>query len=52
MAIAADTLPNTVGHMAGWITDPQAIKPGSFMPQMDVAPADVNSLANYLEALK
>jgi cytochrome c oxidase subunit II len=52
MAIAADTLPNTVGHMAGWITDPQAIKPGNFMPRMNVEARDVNVLANYLEALK
>jgi cytochrome c oxidase subunit II len=52
MAIAADTLPNTVAHMAGWITDPQAIKPGNFMPRMNVEARDVNVLANYLEALK
>jgi cytochrome c oxidase subunit II len=52
MAIAADTLPNTIGHMAGWITDPQRVKPGNFMPRMDVEASDVNALAKYLEALK
>jgi len=52
MALAADTLPNTVGHMAGWITDPQSIKPGSNMPQMNIDASDVSPLANYLESLK
>jgi cytochrome c oxidase subunit 2 len=52
MAIAADTLPNTVGHIAGWITDPQSIKPGNNMPRMNISASDVNVLANYLEALK
>src|SRR5439155_1916968 len=31
--IAAGTLPNTRGHLAGWIIDPQTIKPGNQMPR-------------------
>jgi cytochrome c oxidase subunit 2 len=52
MALAADTIPNSVGHVAGWIADPQAIKPGNFMPQMTIKPGDVDVLSHYLEALK
>jgi cytochrome c oxidase subunit 2 len=51
-AIAADTLPNTVGYMAGWIADPQAIKPGNYMPSVPLNGGDLNALVHYLEALK
>ena len=30
--LAAASVPNTVGHLAGWILDPQSIKPGAKMP--------------------
>jgi cytochrome c oxidase subunit 2 len=51
-AIAADTLPNTLGSMAGWIADPQAIKPGNYMPSVPLDGGDLNALVHYLEALK
>jgi cytochrome c oxidase subunit 2 len=50
--IAAGSLPNTPGHLAGWITDPQKIKPGVRMPQHNLAPADLRALLEYLESLK
>src|SRR5690606_34478357 len=31
--LAAATRPNTRGHLGGWISDPQAIKPGNRMPR-------------------
>lgn len=50
--IAAGTLPNTRGHLAGWILDAQGIKPGSRMPPNPLAPADLHALLEYLENLR
>ena len=52
MTIAAGTLPNTRGHMGGWIVDPQGIKPGVKMPPNQIPPADLQALISYLESLK
>jgi len=50
--LAAGTLPNTRGHLAGWILDPQGIKPGVNMPANPMPPEDLDALLAYLEALK
>jgi cytochrome c oxidase subunit II len=50
--IAAGTLPNTRGNLAGWIIDPQSIKPGAKMPANQLKPADLQALLAYLESLK
>ncbi len=50
--IAAGTLPNTRGHLAGWILDPQRIKPGSRMPANPLAARDLEALLAYLETLQ
>jgi cytochrome c oxidase subunit 2 len=50
--IAAGTLPNTRGTLAGWIVDPQGIKPGSHMPPNTLAPKDLDALLTYLQSLK
>src|SRR5687768_11105253 len=50
--IAAGTLPNTRGNLAGWILNPQAIKPGSRMPPTPLDPDDLQALLTYLETLK
>lgn len=50
--LAAATLPNTQGHMAGWVADPQPIKPGAFMPALALPPDDLLSLVHYLESLE
>jgi cytochrome c oxidase subunit 2 len=50
--IAAGTLPNTRGNLAGWILDPQAIKPGTKMPPNQFNPDDLQALLSYLEGLK
>jgi cytochrome c oxidase subunit II len=50
--IAAGTLPNTRGNLAGWILDPQAIKPGVKMPPNQLSSADLEALLAYLETLK
>ena len=45
-------LPNTRGNLAGWIADPQAIKPGIKMPRTYLAANDLQALVAYLESLK
>jgi len=50
--IAAGTLPNTRGHLAGWIVDPQQIKPGVRMPPNALSPSDLQALLAYLESLE
>jgi cytochrome c oxidase subunit II len=50
-SIAAGTLPNTPGHLAGWISDAQRIKPGTRMPTMAIAAEDLQSLVQYLQTL-
>jgi cytochrome c oxidase subunit II len=50
--IAAGTLPNTRGNLAGWIVDPQRIKPGAKMPPTQLDPGDLQALLAYLESLK
>lgn len=50
--IAGGTLPNTRGNLAGWIANPQAIKPGVLMPAVPLAPADLLALVAYLESLE
>ena len=50
--IAAGTLPNTRGNLAGWIVDPQSIKPGVRMPANQLAAQDLQALLAYLETLR
>jgi cytochrome c oxidase subunit II len=50
--LAAGTLPNTRGNLAGWIVDPQRIKPGARMPPNSLEPDDLNALLSYLESLR
>jgi cytochrome c oxidase subunit 2 len=51
-SIAAATLPNSPGAMAGWISDPQAIKPGVRMPPNPLTGPDLQALVAYLQSLK
>ena len=50
--IAAGTIPNMRGYLAGWVIDPQRIKPGVLMPQNNLNPQDVPALLEYLETLQ
>jgi cytochrome c oxidase subunit 2 len=50
--IAAATLPNTPGQLVAWIADPQHIKPGNFMPQLDLSGPELISIRDYVETLK
>ncbi len=50
--LAAGTLPNTRGQLAGWILNPQNLKPGTLMPPTSLATTDLHSLLAFLESLK
>jgi cytochrome c oxidase subunit 2 len=50
--LAAGTLPNTRGNLAGWVLDPQTVKPGNHMPANGMASDDLQALLAYLEILK
>jgi cytochrome c oxidase subunit 2 len=50
--LAAGTLPNTRENLMGWITNPQAIKPGVLMPAIPLKPDQLTALVAYLETLK
>jgi cytochrome c oxidase subunit 2 len=50
--IAAATLPNTTGHLAGWIVDSQRLKPGNRMPPNLIPSGDVLDLVAYLRGLQ
>ena len=52
ISIAAGTLPNTKGNLAGWIADPQRIKPGNHMAVVPIRSEDLQPLTDYLESLK
>ena len=50
--LAAASVPNTLGHLAGWVLDPQAIKPGANMPATAMQADELRSLLAYLGTLK
>ncbi len=50
--LAAGTLPNNIGALAGWILDPHASKPGNNMPGNALLPSDLQALVTYLGGLR
>ena len=52
LTIGAGTLPNTRGNMAGWVADPQHIKPGNLMPVLPLTGPDLQALLAYLGTLQ
>jgi cytochrome c oxidase subunit 2 len=50
--LAAGTLPNTRGHLAGWIADSQSIKPGNRMPPNVLEAADLQAIVEYVWSLR
>jgi cytochrome c oxidase subunit II len=49
--LAAGTLPNNPGNMAGWIENPQNIKPGNLMPNQFLSARQLSDTLAYLESL-
>lgn len=52
LTLAAGTLPNTPGHLYGWVANPQAIKPGNKMPAVALDPSDLDAIVRYLGTLR
>ena len=50
--IASGAAPNTPDNLRLWIRNPDALKPGSRMPAMNLSDQDVNAVAEYLESLR
>lgn len=50
--LAAGILENTPENMARWIKNPQEVKPGNFMPALDLTDEDVARLVAYLQWLE
>jgi cytochrome c oxidase subunit 2 len=52
ISIAAGALTNNKGNLAGWIADPQSVKPGTHMATVPVKGEDMQPLLEYLESLQ
>jgi cytochrome c oxidase subunit II len=50
-SIGAGAAPNDVGHLGGWVVNPQTLKPGSQMPPQPVPASDLPDLLSYLQTL-
>ena len=50
--IASGAAENTTEKLRLWIQNPDAIKPGSLMPAMNLSDADTDALVRYLETLR
>jgi len=51
-SIAAGAMPMSEVNLRSWIADPQAVKPGTNMPRIPLAPDQLNALAAFLARLK
>ena len=51
-SIASATLPMSRGNIAAWVVDPQGIKPGVNMPNVSIAPEELDPLVSYLAGLQ
>ena len=49
--LAAGTLPADQGDLAGWISDPQSVKPGTRMPHVPLSGDEMQLVITYLSSL-
>lgn len=50
--LASGMIPNTKENLRAWVKDPQEIKPGCYMPNMQLTDGQLNAVVAYLETLK
>jgi cytochrome c oxidase subunit 2 len=50
--LASGMIPNTAENLHAWLKDPQAIKPGNLMPNMQLNPRELDEVLKYLSSLK
>lgn len=48
----AGVLENTPGNLRRWLANPQAVKPGTAMPNLGLTEAEVNDLVAFLTTLR
>jgi cytochrome c2 len=48
----AGELANTPANLVRWIENPQAVEPGTAMPDLGIPPAEARSIAAYLYTLR
>lgn len=46
--VLAGKLPNTPSNLVAWIREPQAVSPGTAMPNMDISEPEARDIAAYL----
>lgn len=49
--LGSATVPNTRGHLGGWVVNAQALKPGNLMPPQELGSAELQRLLDYLAGL-
>jgi cytochrome c oxidase subunit 2 len=47
-SVAGKTLPNTVENVKTWLRNPQAVKPGNLMPNLNLKEDEIDALTAYL----
>jgi cytochrome c oxidase subunit II len=50
--LGAGAAPNDRGHLAGWVVNSQALKPGNPMPPIEIQADELSDLLTYLESLE
>lgn len=50
--LASGMIPNTPENLRAWMKDPQTIKPGCLMPNMQLTDRELNEIVEYLASLK
>jgi cytochrome c oxidase subunit 2 len=50
--LAAGLVTNTSSHLSRWLQNPQAVKPGSLMPNLGLNDTETAALVAYLQGLK
>jgi cytochrome c oxidase subunit 2 len=50
--LGAGVAPNDRAHLRTWVRDPQLLKPGCLMPDMQLTEAHVDSIVDYLVTLR
>lgn len=51
-SLAGGILANTRANLMGWVANPQALKPGSKMPSVPLAPDTLHAIVHYLMGLE
>ncbi len=50
--LGSGVIPNTPENLRAWVKDPQAIKPGNLMPNMQLNSRELDEVVTYLSSLK